>query len=323
MPPAFSIIIPVYNVEDYIRPCIDSVLSQTFTNYDCILVEDSSTDNSPAICDEYAAKYFNIQAIHGKSKGLSGARNVGIKESAGEYVVFLDSDDLFFSNEALKNLYERTEKLKNDVIYNSNINLFNETDSLQCDYIDKRVLICEPQKFYRESEKDDRTLSTAWLFVVKRDFIYRHDLFFREGILLEDMHWSPRVIAFADTIAINHSPFYAYRQQRTGSLTALKTPKLLYDGLLVLRDMIDWITTKYRNERCKIILEWRAAQFWYALFSMSASLSVKWRAECIQVLDELRSTRFLLLKGKEIKYKIFYLLVSLIGTRRLNLILKK
>jgi glycosyltransferase involved in cell wall biosynthesis len=323
MPPVFSIIIPVYNVEGYIRCCIDSVLSQTFTNYECILVEDSSTDNSPAICDEYAAKHLHIKAIHGKSKGLSCARNVGIKESTGKYVVFLDSDDLLASNKALEDLYERTEELKNDVIYNSNINLLNEADSIRCDYINKKVLKCDPKKFYKEAEKDSGMLTIAQLFVVKRCFLYTHDLFFREGILLEDMHWSPRVTAFADTIAINHSPFYAYRRQRPGSITFTKSSKMLYDGLLILHDMIDWTTNKYRNEKYKNILEWRAAQFWYALFSMSSLLRAETDSGLIRVLDELYSARFLLLKGGEIKYKIFYFLVSLIGTRRLNLILRK
>jgi glycosyltransferase involved in cell wall biosynthesis len=323
MPPVFSIIIPVYNVEDYIRSCIDSVLSQTFADYECILVDDGSTDNSPAICDEYAAKYPHIKVIHGQNKGLSGARNGGIKESTGEYIVFLDSDDLFASNEALKNLYERTEELKNDIIYNSNINLFNETDSLHCDYIDKRIFKCEPKKFYKEAEKDSRMLTTVWLFVIKRDFLYAHDLFFREGILLEDLHWSPRVTAFADVIAVNHSSFYAYRQQRAGSIISTKSPKMLYDGVLILHDMIDWITNRYKNEKYKNILEWRSAQFWYALFSMASLLIIEWKSDCIYVLDELYATRFLLLKGREVKYKIFYLLVTLIGTRRLNFILRK
>jgi glycosyltransferase involved in cell wall biosynthesis len=323
MPPVFSIIIPVYNVENYIRYCVDSVLSQTFTNYECILVDDGSTDNSPIICDVYAAKHLHIKAIHGKNRGLSSARNVGIKESTGEYIVFLDSDDLFAANDALKNLYARTEGLKNEVIYNSNINLFDEKGSLYCDYINKKVLKCDPKKFYREAEKDSRTLGAAVLFILKKNFLYEHDLFFREGILLEDMHWSPRVIAFADTITVNHSSFYAYRQGREGSITTVKSPKLIYDGILILYDMIDWITNKYKNEKYKILFEWRSAQFWYALFAKSSSLRIKLGSDFIHIMNELYSARYLLLKGKELKYKLFYLLVSLTGTRRLNLILSK
>ena len=77
----FSIIIPVYNVEKYLSQCIDSVLKQDFTDYEIILVDDGSTDNSPNICDEYAEKYTQIKVIHKTNGGLSDARNFGIKEA--------------------------------------------------------------------------------------------------------------------------------------------------------------------------------------------------------------------------------------------------
>ena len=88
-----SIIVPIYNVEKYLPGCIDSILKQTYENMEIILVDDGSPDNCPAICDEYEKKDTRIRVIHQKNSGLSGARNTGIDNAQGEYLIFVDSDD--------------------------------------------------------------------------------------------------------------------------------------------------------------------------------------------------------------------------------------
>ena len=91
--PALSIIVPVYKVEPYIHRCVDSILDQTFTDFELILVDDGSPDNCPAICDEYAAKDSRIHVIHKENGGLSSARNKGLEMAQGKYILFCDSDD--------------------------------------------------------------------------------------------------------------------------------------------------------------------------------------------------------------------------------------
>jgi len=91
--PQISIIVPVYNVESYLRKCIDSIIAQTFTDFECILIDDGSPDNCPVICDEYAAKDSRIIVIHQKNKGVSAARNAGLDIARGEWIGFVDSDD--------------------------------------------------------------------------------------------------------------------------------------------------------------------------------------------------------------------------------------
>lgn len=88
-----TVVIPVYNVEKYLKRCVESVLVQEWHNYDILLVDDGSTDSSPQICDDYAKVYDFISVIHKKNGGLSAARNTGISNAEGEYVYFLDSDD--------------------------------------------------------------------------------------------------------------------------------------------------------------------------------------------------------------------------------------
>jgi glycosyltransferase involved in cell wall biosynthesis len=110
MTTAISVIVPVYNTEKYLRTCIDSIIVQTiFKCIEIILVDDGSTDNSPDVCDEYAARFNNILVIHQKNAGVSAARNAGIKKSVGEYIGFVDSDDLIFPE-----MYERLYRAAQD-----------------------------------------------------------------------------------------------------------------------------------------------------------------------------------------------------------------
>ncbi len=109
-----SVIVPVYNVEKYLSRCIDSILNQTYTDYELILVDDGSTDNSGKICDDYAEKKSNIKVIHQKNGGLSSARNTGTDNSKGSYITFIDSDDLV-SNTYLETLFELLKKYDADI----------------------------------------------------------------------------------------------------------------------------------------------------------------------------------------------------------------
>lgn len=99
----FSIIVPIYNVEKYLRCCVDSVLAENFSDYEMILVDDGSPDGCGKICDEYADKYPHIKVIHKENGGLSDARNAGIRAAKGDYLIFLDSDDYWADTNRLKN----------------------------------------------------------------------------------------------------------------------------------------------------------------------------------------------------------------------------
>ena len=94
----FSVIIPVYNIADYLPQCIDSVLAQDFQDYEIILVDDGSTDGSSEICDKYVLEYEQIKVIHKENTGPSDARNIGIKNAIGDYIIFLDGDDFWQGN---------------------------------------------------------------------------------------------------------------------------------------------------------------------------------------------------------------------------------
>lgn len=122
----FSIIIPCYKVEKYLRQCVDSVLVQTFEDYEVIIVDDGSPDGCPAICDEYAIKDNRVKVIHKENGGLSDARNAGLDVAHGEYVMFLDSDDWWDDKDALRKVAGCFEKNECRCMYHWNEKVFSE-----------------------------------------------------------------------------------------------------------------------------------------------------------------------------------------------------
>ena len=116
MTPKISIIVPVYNAEKYLRQCIDSVMSQTLIEFELLLINDGSKDNSGMICDEYARKDKRIRVFHKKNSGVSASRNLGLDYAIGQYIIFLDSDDYWYDNEILEVLYYKAETFNLDII---------------------------------------------------------------------------------------------------------------------------------------------------------------------------------------------------------------
>ena len=112
-----SVIIPVYNVEKYLSRCVDSVLNQTYKNFELILVDDGSLDNSPVICDEYENKDSRIKVIHKENGGLSSARNAGLEICKGDYIFFIDSDDWLTDENVLEEFISKAEKENADFVY--------------------------------------------------------------------------------------------------------------------------------------------------------------------------------------------------------------
>ena len=116
MAPTVSIIIPIFNAEAYLARCLDSILAQSYSDWECILVEDGSTDGSGRICDCYAAKDARFRAIHGSNKGVSTARNKGIQLSGGQWFYFCDADDEVMPN-ALETLIHECDSSGSDLVF--------------------------------------------------------------------------------------------------------------------------------------------------------------------------------------------------------------
>ena len=217
----FTFIVPVYNVEKYIERCINSLVNQSFCNFEIILVDDGSTDSSSKICDTYASMDQRIKVIHKKNGGLSDARNVGVKAAVGEYIIFVDSDDYIKRNTCERVYRLIKENKKVDIIIgeakeiHSNKTLEQKHTNLKKNYVytnkEYIQLSCIKKQFYMP----------ACINVYKREFIITNELYFKKGLLHEDMEWSPRVFLAANEILYLKDPFYFY-VIRDGSITQSK-----------------------------------------------------------------------------------------------------
>jgi glycosyltransferase involved in cell wall biosynthesis len=315
--PIISIIVPVYNVEAYLRQCLDSVLVQTFTDYECILIDDGSPDNCPAICDEYTAKDRRFRVIHKENGGLSDARNVGIQAATGEYIVLLDSDDLFAANDALQNLFNVIHETKAAVIFNSNLVTINENGhrSMAAHF---NFISSEPIQFYKQHFMCRKVQDGGCLFVCLRSFLIENKLFFLKGILHEDIHWIPRLICAAEKIAINYSLFYAYRTGRAGSITSTIKAKNISDMVYIVKELQTWTKNNNYSDKSRKILKWMTASYWYNIFLYVKVFKKNDHSTYCQIISYLNSLKNVLLGGPSIKYRLFYVLVLIIGIERLH-----
>lgn len=251
--PFFSIIIPVYKVEDYLKECLDSVLEQTFKNYECILINDGSPDNCPQICDEYAFCYENISVIHQSNSGVSVARNKGIEKARGDYIIFLDSDDKLASSNCLEELSLFCGEGKEEIVYCSGIRRFHQ--DIMYDFVQVSSKRQISRRELCQSVVYSKGIFCASLFVLSREIILSHNLFFTENILHEDMEWIPRVLLANEKakISIFSNQFYLYRINPS-SITGHFTPKRLESMIFVIKRLLEM----YKSSRDKAFIS-----FWF------------------------------------------------------------
>lgn len=234
----FSIVIPVYNVAPYLRECVDSVLAQEFTDYEIILVDDGSTDNSPNICDEYAETHTQIKVIHKTNGGLSDARNFGIKEAQGDYLIFLDSDDFWNGKNILFEIYNIIKENNPDLIIHELSSFYDLEKIIPRKFKNEGI-----QKFSYNLKKDLKYLvnndiyyAAAWNKIIKSEIVKANQLYFPKGKIHEDVAWCADIIPYISSYSLYKKPFYYYRKGREGSLTVQIRPKNIIDLIDIISE---------------------------------------------------------------------------------------
>ena len=264
-----SFIVPVYNVEQYLRKCVESLVNQDYSDYEIILVDDGSTDGSGELCDEIVrandgmscADALNephtlnygkpiIKVLHQKNAGLSAARNTGIKAAKGEYICFVDSDDYWEEN-VLGGLMEQVEREKLDVLRfdYQNVRIKNEMEYEVYEpnktprYIDKKKEIVDGQTYLNTRMG---YACYAVMFIIRRSLlvygvkckVYGEDCLFTEEIHFEDVEWLPRMMMRAKRVNSTTTVVYNYLV-RQGSITKTqgdkdKVRRNIDDSLLII-----------------------------------------------------------------------------------------
>lgn len=218
--PYFSLILPIYNVAHYLRRCIDSILNEKFGDYEIILVDDGSTDESLNICNQYAGQYEKIKVVHKINGGLSSARNAGLSEATGKYIFWIDSDD-WIEPDSLKKLYDSTKKEPVDIVKFNYIRR-PEGKVVKSDiphgYYDKELI--RNTIYPIALERTGAINFSAWSHIYKKDFLDKFNLQFvsEREIGSEDYLFNWQAYLLADSMLVMDACLYNY-DLRDGSLS--------------------------------------------------------------------------------------------------------
>lgn len=237
--PLISVVVPVYNVEDCICRCVDSILCQSYRNIEIILVDDGSTDLSGTICDKYEVSDNRIKVIHKQNGGLSDARNAGLYTAKGEYISFIDSDD-FVHPHFLSILYNELSK--------------NEADLAVCGYIKgrknhfksnnkpinyKTLLFKKEEMLFHWHSKLKHYETMAWNKLYKTCLFTENEIRYPKGFFNEDVLTTHLVVNRAEKIILSDFPLYYYFQ-RKNSITRCNTEKKIQDCIYAQKERISW-----------------------------------------------------------------------------------
>lgn len=257
----FSVIIPAYNSQDFLKRAIDSVLCQTYSDYELIIVNDGSTDNTLSIARKIAQKNNNVRYINKKNGGLSSARNAGIKAAKGEYLIFLDSDDKLHSKNLLRKIADYTKKNKPDLII-GNVQAITKdnqrfliSSNLDLD-IKANISIQEIIEAYVKLDRQPPWL--AFQSIVKHNFLVKNRLLFNEETpTQEDVLFFFEISQYVDSVRLVKDIFVDYTFSRDGSITqslnysnimnALKNFSYIYDNLAIGKGVQKYIACRYAD----------------------------------------------------------------------------
>ena len=315
--PFISIIVPVYNVEEYLEDCLKSVVNQNFSEYEVILVDDGSTDNCPRICDAFAEKFDCFSVIHKSNGGLSSARNAGIHAAKGKYLMFLDSDDFLINNNALELIAKALYALKPDLLIGS-------PDEYDAD--GNCVIIHHSYGVWKENvlypaitiinemyRYNGIWVTLAQTKIISRRFCLLNKLFFSDGIYHEDDEWIARVILSRPTIAFHYQPWYGYRHRENSIVSSpdlQKKYKRTCDKIVASSSMMN-------NPKGKVYKEYirYAADYFLNTIISANHLPNDQQKEFVVFLKGYRKSYRTILFSKDMKLALKALYLILFGEK--------
>ena len=280
--PKSSVIVPVYNVEIYLPRCIDSILSQSFTDFELILVDDGSPDNCGKICDEYALKDSRVRVFHKSNGGVSSARNLGLDNVRGEWVTFIDSDD-YVEVDYLKELIDAQQKNQVDYVVTLNGRDSQETGLEVCR--DEYNLLFSRYQIDRNGYVIGKLYKVAIINTLR--------LRFNVNIHLgEDAMFALRYLLQTRNVVLIHSKKYFYDKERPGSLTKTLNS---YESELAGKEEFDRIVNeiKYKLQIDDVaIAELEDSQRYYIERTLASIMRLSSRKERLQKMKELDFTLY-------------------------------
>lgn len=246
-----SVIIPVYNVEKYLPQCINSVLEQSYQNFEIILVNDGSKDTSGAICDNYSKKDSRIKVIHQENAGASAARNTGLKIVSGEYVYFLDGDDWLERN-AFEEMVKSMQKEQTDFVFFDAYSIDENSGNISKKHYSHK----ETYKNGKGHEIMKQLLTNKefhvapWSMFFRTKFLMQSKIYFEEGIIYEDMLFAYQVFSMAQKVAYVPAYLYFRRYRENSVMTSKVVQKNFVSAVKVYEQVRDYSEKLTDDRRC-------------------------------------------------------------------------
>ena len=231
-----SVIVPVYKVEPYLRECVDSILNQTFSDFELILVDDGSSDNCPKICDEYALKDSRIVVIHKENGGLSSARNAGIAIAKGKYLSFIDSDD-YVESTFLERLVNAQIKYNADLVICSH-KVTNSKNGITSKIREYNQIVLDKYTFWHHKFNMEADNVVAWNKLYKKELF--NNVRYPEGKIREDEFVIHRITDRCNRIVYLPSALYIYRQNSASIMNNTDNQNKYIDYLEAIADRISF-----------------------------------------------------------------------------------
>ena len=303
--PLISVIVPVYNVEKYIAACVDSILAQTYTNLEILLVDDGSTDSSGALCDEYARRDVRVRVIHQENGGVSDARNTGMQSAQGTYFAFVDSDD-FIAGDYIAYLYGMIEKHHAQIAVCGYQKVYpGDENSCYGTQTDKHNSV-NSEKVYRTEEGLRQLLyqrgmiTSAWgrLFDASL-FIQADAIQFPVGKLHEDVAVMYKLFGAADTIVCGDEAKYYYLQ-RADSIVNQQFDRRRMEYIAFTGECIQFMEDFYPNLRKAAV-----SRHFSACFELLSCIenNNSYRIEYEQLVNEIKKYRHIVLWDADARLK--------------------
>ena len=313
-----SVIIPVYNVENYLRQCVDSILSQTFRDFELILVDNGSTDSCGAICDEYQTQDTRVVVKHLMPNIMaSGARNEGLKMATGDYILFIDSDDYYCTDKAFEMLKEKSSGdpdvilFKSKDYYESNGSFGTCSYSFAMDIENKSV-----EQICSELIDRDGYSNSAWSKTIRRSILIDNDIWFTPGLSVEDNDWYYRVVLCINSVALLDEVIHIYRRRTSGSITSSGTIKNVIDCLDIIDKWMEIIDKAKDNPNSNIIRLSLAKQYCNYLIGYASFPNTP------DIYSRFKKLSFLLDYSNNKRVKVFRSVKNVVGLKGLIYALK-
>ena len=240
-----SIVIPIYKVEKELPRCLDSVLKQTYTNIEVLMIDDGSPDGSGGIAKAYALKDSRFIYFKKENGGLSDARNYGIERASGEFLFFLDSDD-YIANETIEKLVSEVEKHDLDVVLGNAIKEY-EVKSEDLIKNQRASDVMTGEDYFAFAIKNKQYSPVAWNGLYKAKMIKEKELYFVKGLLHEDMHWKPRVLLSTTKVKFIDDRFYHYIIRKESITQTKDLTQNIKDSLWIYQDLERYYISKEKE----------------------------------------------------------------------------